>query len=163
MADLYQTDKSAYGSNLDFCIAQVGTMSLTILRVLWGRIQGCLLTARWSIANIYRSFLHNCLCCRILTLVGYEPVELIGKTAYHFHNPLDAEKIKGCHNNREYPPLASAYLIWHSFPTVPSFLLWSNILESAPIIIITVLKHQHLQEMLNQVLACFLAFELHLR
>ncbi|ELT93887.1 hypothetical protein CAPTEDRAFT_107169 [Capitella teleta] len=36
---------------------------------------------------------------RILTLVGYEPDELIGKTAYHFHNPLDADKIKGCHSN----------------------------------------------------------------
>jgi PAS domain S-box-containing protein len=34
---------------------------------------------------------------RILNLVGYEPSELIGKTAYQFHNPLDAIKIHHCH------------------------------------------------------------------
>ena len=38
---------------------------------------------------------------RILTLVGYEPSELVGKTVYHFHNPLDAQKIQSCHANRK--------------------------------------------------------------
>ncbi|XP_070578539.1 hypoxia-inducible factor 1-alpha-like isoform X2 [Ptychodera flava] len=36
---------------------------------------------------------------RIITLVGYEPHELIGKTAYQFHNPLDVGKISSCHSN----------------------------------------------------------------
>ncbi|XP_033105037.1 hypoxia-inducible factor 1-alpha-like [Anneissia japonica] len=34
---------------------------------------------------------------RIITLIGYEPHELIGKTAYQFHNPLDANKVSDCH------------------------------------------------------------------
>ncbi|XP_071962479.1 uncharacterized protein [Antedon mediterranea] len=34
---------------------------------------------------------------RIITLIGYEPQELIGKTAYQFHNPLDANKVSDCH------------------------------------------------------------------
>ncbi|XP_046571865.1 neuronal PAS domain-containing protein 2-like isoform X2 [Haliotis rubra] len=36
---------------------------------------------------------------RIITLIGYEPNEVIGKTAYYFHNPLDAPKISDCHSN----------------------------------------------------------------
>ncbi|KAJ8044506.1 Endothelial PAS domain-containing protein 1 [Holothuria leucospilota] len=36
---------------------------------------------------------------RIITLIGYEPHELIGKTAYQFHNPLDARKVSDCHSN----------------------------------------------------------------
>ncbi|XP_067681764.1 endothelial PAS domain-containing protein 1-like [Haliotis asinina] len=36
---------------------------------------------------------------RIITLIGYEPSEVIGKTAYYFHNPLDAPKISDCHSN----------------------------------------------------------------
>ncbi|XP_063958708.1 uncharacterized protein LOC129264462 isoform X1 [Lytechinus pictus] len=35
---------------------------------------------------------------RIITLVGYEPHEVIGKTAYQFHNPLDARKVSDCHS-----------------------------------------------------------------
>ena len=42
------------------------------------------------------------LVARILNLLGYEPMELLGKTAYQFHNPADAEKIKTCHSSREY-------------------------------------------------------------
>ncbi|KAL5008784.1 hypothetical protein ScPMuIL_014365 [Solemya velum] len=36
---------------------------------------------------------------RIITLIGYEPGELIGKTAYQFHNPLDAKKVSNCHSS----------------------------------------------------------------
>ncbi|KAL4238417.1 response to hypoxia [Mactra antiquata] len=36
---------------------------------------------------------------RIITLIGYEPNELLGKTAYHFHNPIDAPKVQACHQN----------------------------------------------------------------
>ncbi|XP_046370342.2 uncharacterized protein LOC124144808 isoform X1 [Haliotis rufescens] len=36
---------------------------------------------------------------RIITLIGYEPNEVIGKTAYYFHNPLDASKVSDCHSN----------------------------------------------------------------
>ncbi|XP_053399900.1 endothelial PAS domain-containing protein 1-like [Mercenaria mercenaria] len=36
---------------------------------------------------------------RIITLIGYEPSEVIGKTAYHFHNPIDAPKVGDCHQN----------------------------------------------------------------
>lgn len=39
---------------------------------------------------------------RILTLLGYEPSEVIGKTAYHFHNPIDAPKVGDCHHNCKY-------------------------------------------------------------
>ncbi|XP_041353639.1 hypoxia-inducible factor 1-alpha-like isoform X2 [Gigantopelta aegis] len=35
---------------------------------------------------------------RIITLIGYEPREVIGRTAYYFHNPLDAQKIQSCHS-----------------------------------------------------------------
>ncbi|XP_071506240.1 uncharacterized protein [Diadema antillarum] len=35
---------------------------------------------------------------RIITLVGYEPHEVIGKTAYQFHNPMDARKVSDCHS-----------------------------------------------------------------
>ncbi|XP_022105283.1 uncharacterized protein LOC110987134 isoform X2 [Acanthaster planci] len=36
---------------------------------------------------------------RIITLIGYEPHELVGKTVYQFHNPLDARKVSDCHSN----------------------------------------------------------------
>ncbi|XP_072032163.1 uncharacterized protein [Amphiura filiformis] len=36
---------------------------------------------------------------RIITLIGYEPHELLGKTAYQFHNPIDAPKVSDCHSN----------------------------------------------------------------
>ncbi|XP_052273596.1 protein similar-like isoform X2 [Dreissena polymorpha] len=36
---------------------------------------------------------------RIITLIGYEPDEVLGKTAYHFHNPIDAPKVSICHQN----------------------------------------------------------------
>ncbi|ESO96455.1 hypothetical protein LOTGIDRAFT_159865 [Lottia gigantea] len=36
---------------------------------------------------------------RIVTLIGYEPTDLIGKTCYQFHNPLDVKKISSCHSN----------------------------------------------------------------
>ncbi|CAC5375112.1 HIF1A [Mytilus coruscus] len=36
---------------------------------------------------------------RIITLIGYEPSEVIGRTAYQFHNPLDAERVRRCHSN----------------------------------------------------------------
>ncbi|VDI79987.1 hypoxia-inducible factor 2 alpha [Mytilus galloprovincialis] len=36
---------------------------------------------------------------RIITLIGYEPSEVIGRTAYQFHNPLDAERVRNCHSN----------------------------------------------------------------
>ena len=39
---------------------------------------------------------------RIITLIGYEPNEVIGKTAYYFHNPLDAPRVSDCHSNRKY-------------------------------------------------------------
>ncbi|KAK3093285.1 hypothetical protein FSP39_013650 [Pinctada imbricata] len=35
---------------------------------------------------------------RIVTLLGYEPQELLGKTAYTFHNPIDAPKVSDCHS-----------------------------------------------------------------
>lgn len=35
---------------------------------------------------------------RIITLIGYEPNEVIGKTAYYFHNPLDAPRVSDCHS-----------------------------------------------------------------
>lgn len=34
---------------------------------------------------------------RIATLIGYDPEEVIGKTAYQFHNPLDAKLVGDCH------------------------------------------------------------------
>ncbi|XP_048732183.1 endothelial PAS domain-containing protein 1-like isoform X3 [Ostrea edulis] len=34
---------------------------------------------------------------RIATLIGYDPEEVIGKTAYQFHNPLDARLVGDCH------------------------------------------------------------------
>lgn len=40
--------------------------------------------------------------CRIITLIGYEPSEVIGRTAYQFHNPLDAERVRSCHSNCMY-------------------------------------------------------------
>ena len=39
---------------------------------------------------------------RILTLIGYEPNEVIGKTAYYFHNPLDAPRVSDCHSKCKY-------------------------------------------------------------
>ncbi|XP_033733882.1 protein similar-like [Pecten maximus] len=36
---------------------------------------------------------------RIVTLIGYEPCEVVGRTAYQFHNPLDAETVGKCHSN----------------------------------------------------------------
>lgn len=36
---------------------------------------------------------------RIVTLIGYEPCEVLGRTAYQFHNPLDAETVGKCHSN----------------------------------------------------------------
>ncbi|XP_019625835.1 PREDICTED: circadian locomoter output cycles protein kaput-like isoform X1 [Branchiostoma belcheri] len=36
---------------------------------------------------------------RIMTLVGYDPEEVVGKTAYQFHNPLDAHKVSNCHQH----------------------------------------------------------------
>lgn len=36
---------------------------------------------------------------RIITLIGYEPSEVIGQSAYQFHNPLDAERVRNCHSN----------------------------------------------------------------
>ncbi|KAL3875266.1 hypothetical protein ACJMK2_038188 [Sinanodonta woodiana] len=36
---------------------------------------------------------------RIATLIGYDPSEVIGKSAYQFHNPLDAPKVSNCHSN----------------------------------------------------------------
>ncbi|XP_052766703.1 hypoxia-inducible factor 1-alpha-like isoform X2 [Mya arenaria] len=36
---------------------------------------------------------------RIITLIGYEPNEVVGKTAYNFHNPIDAPKVSICHQN----------------------------------------------------------------
>ncbi|XP_021349596.1 hypoxia-inducible factor 1-alpha-like isoform X2 [Mizuhopecten yessoensis] len=36
---------------------------------------------------------------RIIPLIGYEPSEVVGRTAYQFHNPLDAETVGKCHSN----------------------------------------------------------------
>ncbi|XP_060076317.1 hypoxia-inducible factor 1-alpha-like isoform X2 [Ylistrum balloti] len=36
---------------------------------------------------------------RIVTLIGYEPCEVLGRTAYQFHNPLDAQTVGKCHSN----------------------------------------------------------------
>lgn len=39
---------------------------------------------------------------RIATLIGYDPEEVIGKTAYQFHNPLDAKLVGDCHQKCEH-------------------------------------------------------------
>ncbi|XP_050405221.2 uncharacterized protein LOC126821016 isoform X2 [Patella vulgata] len=36
---------------------------------------------------------------RIIRLIGYRPDDLIGRTAYQFHNPLDTPNISNCHSN----------------------------------------------------------------
>ncbi|KAK6180845.1 hypothetical protein SNE40_008823 [Patella caerulea] len=36
---------------------------------------------------------------RIIRLIGYSPHDLIGRTAYQFHNPLDTPNISDCHSN----------------------------------------------------------------
>ena len=33
---------------------------------------------------------------RVKTLIGYEPNEMIGRTIYQFHSPLDDKKIQAC-------------------------------------------------------------------
>jgi hypothetical protein len=43
------------------------------------------------------SFLSVWIFYRIATLIGYDPEEVIGKTAYQFHNPLDAKLVGDCH------------------------------------------------------------------
>ena len=55
---------------------------------------------------------------RIVTLIGYEPAELIGKTVYQFHNPLDAQKVHTCYSTCEYT-LPTATPTPPSHPTPP--------------------------------------------
>lgn len=57
-------------------------------------------------------FMNYVICVsRILNLVGYYPDELMGKTAYQFHNPVDAMKIHNCHTNREFSFISRAIIL----------------------------------------------------
>ncbi|XP_014670218.1 PREDICTED: neuronal PAS domain-containing protein 2-like [Priapulus caudatus] len=48
---------------------------------------------------------HNLECAfleldsRVMMLIGYEPMELIGTTLFQFHSPLDVHKLKKCHDS----------------------------------------------------------------